>query len=174
MNIFFLDTDPVVAAQQQCDKHVPKMAVETVQMLVSAVRRHGATDADVPLTKAGTPHRGGYAHHPSTVWAGDTAGNFFWLADHGVALCREFELRFGKRHFCYGQLLELRSVGWNYVPYGAKTDVPLCIGEDLQELYGERTSFWAAPHPYRHFYRADKARFARWERGRPAPSWWME
>ena len=33
MNIFFLDKDPVKAAQMQCDKHVVKMVLETAQMV---------------------------------------------------------------------------------------------------------------------------------------------
>ena len=143
MNIFFLDTDAVKAAEMQCDKHVPKMAVESVQMLVSALRRHGATDNDVPLTKAGTPHRGGYANHPSTRWAGNTAGNFFWLADHGIALCREYTHRFGKEHACLAQLYDCHRAGWNFIPYGARTDVPLCVGEDMQRKYNAMTaSMW--------------------------------
>ena len=36
MNIFVLSTDPIEAAVQQCDKHVPKMAVESGQMLSTA------------------------------------------------------------------------------------------------------------------------------------------
>ena len=38
MNIFILDNDPVLAAQQQCDKHVVKMIVESGQMLSTAHR----------------------------------------------------------------------------------------------------------------------------------------
>ena len=38
MNIFVLDTDPVTAAQLQCDKHVVKMIVESAQMLSTAHR----------------------------------------------------------------------------------------------------------------------------------------
>jgi hypothetical protein len=173
MNIFFLHTDAQKAAEMQCDKHIPKMAVESVQMLVSALRRHGATDNDVPLTKAGTPHRGGYANHPSTRWAGDTAGNFFWLADHGIALCREYTYRFGKEHACLAQLYDCHRAGWNFIPYGARTDVPLCVGEDMQRKYNKMTaSMWDAVEVYRDFYHADKAEFAKWEKGRPAPSWW--
>lgn len=172
MNIFFLDTDPKEAAVMQCDKHVSKMAVESVQMLVSALRRHGATDADVPLTKAGTPHRGGHPNHPSTVWAGDASGNFHWLAHHAVELCREYTFRYGKVHACESQALLCAELGWDLIPYGARTDVPLCVGEDFHELYGTRSSFWAAPGAYRHFYRATKSGFARWERGRSAPVWW--
>ena len=50
MNIFVLDEDPAIAAQMMCDKHIPKMIVETFQMLGSALRRHGATDEQMPLT----------------------------------------------------------------------------------------------------------------------------
>ena len=38
MNIFVLHKDPTVAAQMLCDKHVPKMIVESAQML-STVHR---------------------------------------------------------------------------------------------------------------------------------------
>ena len=38
MNIFILDNNPIKAAQQQCDKHVVKMIVESGQML-STVHR---------------------------------------------------------------------------------------------------------------------------------------
>ena len=55
MNIFVLDDDPAIAAQMMCDKHIPKMIVETFQMLGSALRRHGATDEQMPLTSKGTP-----------------------------------------------------------------------------------------------------------------------
>ena len=38
MNIFVLDKDPRVAARMLCDKHVPKMIVESAQMLSTAHR----------------------------------------------------------------------------------------------------------------------------------------
>ena len=90
MNIFILDTNPVLAARMHCDKHVPKMCVEAAQMMASALRRHGATDEDMPLTKAGKPYKGGYAHHPCTVWAGESEITSFGLARHAIALCAEY------------------------------------------------------------------------------------
>ena len=57
MNIFVLHTNPETAARMHCDKHVPKMCVEAAQMMASALRRHGATDEQMPLTKSGTPTR---------------------------------------------------------------------------------------------------------------------
>jgi len=38
MNIFFLDRDPYKAALALCDKHVPKMLLESTQMLSTAVQ----------------------------------------------------------------------------------------------------------------------------------------
>ena len=38
MNIFYLDKDPIVAAQMSCDKHVCKMIIESAQMLSTAHR----------------------------------------------------------------------------------------------------------------------------------------
>jgi hypothetical protein len=55
MNIFILHEDPVVAAQMQCDKHVPKMVVESAQMLSTA---HRMLDGTVQI-----PHQ-----NPVNVW----------------------------------------------------------------------------------------------------------
>ena len=38
MNLFILNKDPIIAAQQQCDKHVVKMPLESGQMLSTAHR----------------------------------------------------------------------------------------------------------------------------------------
>ena len=38
MNIFAINENPIVAAQEQCDKHVVKMIVESAQMLSTAHR----------------------------------------------------------------------------------------------------------------------------------------
>ena len=188
MNIFFLDKDPVLAGQMQCDKHVPKMCVETVQMLVSALRKNQWTDDMLPLTKAGTVHKGGYANHPSTVWAGHNVQNFAWLLDHGLELCREFESRFNKQHACWDQLqhildtLNLESTKYAYA-WGPTdkhdptylSNVPLCIGEKLQWYYGQKDApLEHAVNMYRQFYKMDKWEFASWSKGRDCPEWWYE
>ncbi len=33
MNIFVLDENPIRAAEMMCDKHIPKMVVESAQMM---------------------------------------------------------------------------------------------------------------------------------------------
>ena len=100
MNIFVLYEDPVKAAQAMDCVRVPKMVVESAQMMASALRRHGATDEQMPLTKSGTPYKGGYHHHPCTVWAGESQENWMWLAHHAMQLCEEYYKRFNKMHAC--------------------------------------------------------------------------
>lgn len=171
MNIFVVDQDPVVAANSLCDKHVPKMIVETTQMLVSALRRHGASDDDVPLTKSGTPHKGGYPNHPATRWVGDSRTNAEWLLEHGFGLCSQFEFRFNKEHACFTQLAKVMDT-LDFIPDHGLTDVALCVGEELQN--GRTHAPIAdAVHVYRNFYRIDKAEFAKWDKGVDAPVWWQ-
>ena len=108
MNIFYTDTDPVVAAQSLPDRHIVKMPVEAVQMLVSACVRNNVQPN--VITKAGTVHKGGYHRHPCTVWAGDSAENAQWLHAWGWALCEEYTKRYGKVHFAQGQLATLAAL----------------------------------------------------------------
>ncbi len=100
MNLFILHTDPVIAAKYYCDLHVPKLVVECYQMLGSAVRKHGATDEQMPLTQKKTPLVGGYPNHPVTIWVSMSRDNYRWTIAHALALCSEFQKRFGKEHYC--------------------------------------------------------------------------
>ena len=120
MNIFVLDLNPTLAARMHCDKHIPKMCVEAAQMMASALRRHGATDDQMPLTKKGTPYKGGYHHHPCTLWVGDSRANFEWLAAHAVALSFEYWFRFKKKHACAGPIKNMVFLG-NLIPEGELT-----------------------------------------------------
>jgi hypothetical protein len=112
MNIFVLDEDPAQAARYLDDVRLPKMCVESAQMMASALRRHGATDEQMPLTKAGKPYKGGYAHHPCTVWVGDSEANFVWMAVHAQELISEYTKRFGKIHACQTPIFEMVDLGF--------------------------------------------------------------
>ena len=162
MNIFILDTDPITAAQMHCDKHVPKMCVEAAQMLASALRRHGATDEMMPLTKAGKPYKGGYAHHPCTVWAGDSGANFRWLAQHGLALCLEYSMRFGKQHACHEPIGMMYAIHGT-VPHDELTPFALAMPDEYRND--------DAVVAYQAYYHSKQ--FAKWEKGTPTPDWWQ-
>ena len=83
MNLFVTDEDPVVSAIALADKHVVKMVLEATQTL---------------STICGGPYKPSHGHHPITIWAGATSGNFNWVREHGLALAREYTHRYGKRH----------------------------------------------------------------------------
>lgn len=170
MNIFVLDEDPIKAARMMCDKHIPKMVVETAQMMASALRRHGATDDVMPLTKRGTPYKGGYHHHPCTVWAGDSRNNYLWLLHHGLALSAEYLKRFHQMHACHAPIYEMGEL-FNMIPAGGMTPFARAFNKETYPfLYDEEQ--YTAVEAYRAYYSLDKARFAEWNKGTPAPSWW--
>lgn len=163
MNIFFVDRNPLKAAQALPDRHICKMPVEGVQMLVSALLRHGVQPNVV--TKAGTIHKGGYVNHPCTLWAGTNRSNAGWLFDHTRALCEEYRLRYGKRHFAEGQLDTIAQYLCR-LPHGGITPMPLAMPEECKV---------ADPvESYRNCIRlkvATKPGSFVWARGRPQPAW---
>lgn len=161
MNIFVLDRDAQVAAEMQCDKHIPKMVLESAQMMASAVIRHGIDTSELPLTKQGTPYKGGYKNHPCTVWAGINRSNFCWLADHAISLCDQFILRFKKVHSCVEPIFTLTSL-MDVIPKGIKTP----FAQAMPDEYKHKDAVTA----YRSYYRSKE--FAKWEKGTPPPSWW--
>ena len=167
MNIFVLHRDPTIAAQMHCDKHVPKMVVEAAQMMASALRRHGATDEDMPLTKAGKPYKGGYAHHPCTVWAGDSRANFWWLATHAQALYCAYQLRFGKKHACADPIDQMQILTDSIPEYTGTNHTGLTsFAQAMPDEYRDDNAVKA----YRAYYHSKQ--FAKWEKGTPAPDWW--
>jgi hypothetical protein len=163
MNIFVLDNDPETAAQMMCDKHIPKMIVETYQMLGSALRRHGATDDQMPLTQAGKPLKGGYHHHPCTKWVGDNICNFAWTWWHGIELCNEYTFRYGKVHSCERGIRHIGQM-FDMIPNGPQTPYAQAMPDEYKSAN--------AIDSYRRYYIMDKSRFAKWEKGREAPYWW--
>lgn len=164
MNIFVLDTNPTIAATMMCDKHIPKMVLESAQMMAQALRRHGATDEQMPLTKSGTPYKGGHPHHPCTVWAGDSRANFYWLADHALALCEEYTTRFGKTHACEQPIKQMNDMSYRIRPNNVRVLTPFALA--MPDEYRDDDAVKA----YRRYYHSKT--FAKWEKGTPAPAWW--
>ena len=104
MNIFVTSPDPVASAQCLPDKHIVKMPLETCQMLaIVASDKWGHGFGTLPKLD-GTPYKtekGAFRNHPCTVWA---QSNYTWLIMHGLALCKEYTYRYGKKHSCYSTI----------------------------------------------------------------------
>ena len=164
MNIFVLDENPVDAAKAMDCVRLPKMCVESAQMMASALRRHGATDDQMPLTKKGTPYKGGYHHHPCTVWVGDSRANFEWLAAHAVALCWEYWFRFSKKHACAGPIKNMVFLG-KLIPEGELTP----FAQAMPDEYKDDDVVKA----YRAYYhsKVDSPGGVHYRHTRP-PEWW--
>jgi hypothetical protein len=107
LNIFATSPWPAECAIVLPDRHVTKMSLECCQMLsiVASDWYHGYGT----LPKAdGTPYstaKGAFRNHPCTQWAAESIHNAYWLIKHGMNLCDEFHLRYGKPHSCYNTLL---------------------------------------------------------------------
>lgn len=183
MNIFVLDTDPRVAAQLQCDKHVVKMIVESAQMLSTAHRmldgalsleanasgrrikrwRLADTEQDALLYKAV------HMNHPCTVWTRETAGNYDWHYAHFVALCNEYTYRYGKIHATETLLrTALMTRPMNIDPRGP-TQFALAMKAQPQCMHSDDSV-----RSYREFYRTKKERFSMVWSNREVPTWFND
>ena len=182
MNIFVLDQDPAIAAKMLCDKHVPKMIVESAQMMSTAHRMLDGSPTRRPSKSGKTMqqyyefddkvkdellYKAVHKYHPCTTWTMASKANYVWHYRHFIAMGNEFEYRFGKSHASITKLgVALAKIPKNIPDIGqtpfalAMSAYPECIVEDN------------AVESYRNFYVVDKIRFAKWDRGRPTPQWW--
>ena len=152
MNIFVLSNDPVEAASMMCDKHVLKMIIESGQMLCAAHEPGFA------------PWKRTHYNHPCSIWARTTTSNYRWLVEHGLALCREYTKRYGKVHKSEEVIQWCKKNVPPSVPEGPLTPFAIAIKDPKYHLS-------TAVESYRAYYKADKARFAKWKNTNP-PSWW--
>ena len=159
MNIFFLDKSPEKSAQYLCDKHIPKMLLESCQMLSTAIQSYtGRIDG---------LYKPAYPNHPMTKWVGDTRNNFRWAIDNAVSINDEYTKRFGKLH---KSSVVLNKIWFeNYIdlmPREKFTEPPQCMPDE----YRDKDYVTA----YRRYYNTDKKYFAKWEKGRSCPEWWIQ
>ncbi len=112
MNIFVVDTDPTLSAQQLPDRHVTKMILESAQMLSIVFSNHYWGIGQV-MKVDGTPfktEKGAFKNHPCTQWVAEYIENCAWLIQHGQSLCSEFRARYGKPHGLEQSLLDTESL----------------------------------------------------------------
>ena len=155
MNIFVVNTNPIIAARDLCDKHVVKMITESVQLLSWAMISIGL---EGPYKKSDR-----HWNHPCTKWTRETFENYYWLYRHADELGKEYTRRYGKYHLAHKKLHD---------------DVPIWI--DLPEFgltpFANCTPYKDAGdivEAYRKFYVFEKSKFAKWQKGSSAPYWYV-
>ena len=130
MNIFVVDNSPTVAANALHDRHIVKMALETAQILCTVAHGLGLPARYKPTHK----------NHPCTVWAGANSGNVRWLIKHGIEICNEYTIRFGRTHASEQVIVEVGMLLWDAVPAGERTPFAQVMpdeyrGDDAVEAY---------------------------------------
>ena len=107
MNIFATSPWPAESAIVLPDRHINKMPVECCQLL-AIVASKWYHNYGTLAKKDGEPYateKGAFRNHPCMIWVSQSPNNAYWLIKHGMNLCDEFHLRYGKPHSCYNTLL---------------------------------------------------------------------
>ena len=151
MNIFILNEDPEIAAQEQCDKHVVKMILETAQMLCSAYPNGDA------------PYKRTHFNHPCTIWARQSFNNYKWLILHGKALCKEYTKRYNKVHKSQ-KIIEWCDLNKVLLDFPKQGITPFI--QAMPDEYKDESAVKA----YRKYYCVEKKAFAKWDKT-DKPKW---
>ena len=93
MNIFYFNHSPITSAEEQPDKMLVKMPLETAQMLCTAHHCYGDKDQ-----VENVPYKQAHLNHPSTIWTRRSKSTYMWLYNHMIALGDEYKKRYGKTH----------------------------------------------------------------------------
>ena len=161
MNIFFLDRDPYKAALALCDKHVPKMLLESAQMLSTAVQANAEKKFDDLYKPA-------YPKHPMTIWVGFNRDCFRWALENAVYINHQYEQRFNKGHKSFRVIETIYNNNYiDDISNGFFKEPPQC----MPDQYKLRSDLYVKA--YRKYYQGAKAYFAKWEKGVFAPEWWV-
>ncbi len=183
MNVFALSDDPREAAQDQCDKHIPKMVVESGQMLSTAHRMSDGVKRSERSSKGRmisiyelSDHREGilykavHYNHPCTVWTRESDVNYRWHYRHFTALCDEYTYRYGRIHLTDKRLRNALSILPLNIPrFGRSTPFPLAMQSNPECMFPEDPI-----KSYRLFYQTKQERFKmRWDKGRKKPDWFI-
>lgn len=190
MNVFPLEENsktklpcPVESARAQCDKHIPKMPVESGQMLSTVHRMLDGVECRRP-SKSGktnvkywrhpddqmevTLYKAVHMYHPCTVWTAQSSENYRWHYEHFVALCKEYEYRYGKVHKTFAQLQYPLSILPRNIPQGEMTPFPLAMKSNPECMFPEDPV-----KSYRLFYQTKQERFKMVWTKREKPGWFQ-
>ena len=180
MNIFYTNHNPVICAQEHCDKHVIKQLLESVQLLSTAHRVLDGTEyvdsssgRRIKRWKLDDPeldnllYKVSHCNHPSAVWVRKGHENYEWLHSLLVELCKEYTFRYGKIHKCeYSGLVDaLHYLPFN-IPVKLFSEPPACM-PDKYIVAGDAVA------SYQNYVRDGKQHIHSWK-NRPVPYFIVE
>ena len=165
MNIFALDMSPKSSAQMMMDSHVIKMPTESMQMMSTIATHLGIEDA---------PYKPVMLNHPCTIWARQTSQNYRWLREHCLELCKEYTVRYGRKHKVEETLENYASVFnqvENILPATGLTPFGIAMADKYRiARESNENGFDFAVRSYRHYYLQGKWKISSWKT--QEPEWW--
>lgn len=163
MNRFLIEHHPDAIAKSLCDQHVVKMPLEEAQMLCTSLWHHAPEYAE----EKGL-YKPVHQKHPCTIWAMDNQMNYAFAWRLYTSMLYEYTKRYNKTHGASKHWAALRD-GVKYLPDTTNfcTPHPQCFSGHDELKTDEHWPIQA----YRAFYKVDKLRFARYNKGREMPEW---
>ena len=161
MNRFIIEFNVEDIAKSLCDQHIVKMPLEEAQMLCTALWHHAPEYAEEHDL-----YKPVHQKHPCTLWAMQTRANYRYAYDLYQAMLVEYTHRYGKVHGASKHRFALGNAP-KFIPDGWWTPHPQCFS-GLDHL---KTDEQFPIRAYREFYKADKLKFARYNKGRSMPEW---
>ena len=163
-----------------CDKHVVKMIVESGQMLSTAWR---VLDGDQYTELSANNRRikrwklpyemfeqmlykASFVGHPCTRWVMENDQNYYWLAAHAYALCKEYTYRYKKVHKAEDMISYIR---YRKPANIKKADSITPFAQAMPEEYKNPNAVEA----YRAYYLGEKRDITQWKNSE-TPSWFQE
>jgi hypothetical protein len=180
MNIFYIQSDPILAAQQMVNRHTVKMILESGQILSTTHRvidgkkvqyiktaKNGKKKVDIKLVlpddREHILYKTAHVNHPSTIWARQSIENYNWLVQHTLALGEEFTYRYGKIHKTIQEVLPALMSPPNNLIKTEFTKMPCCM--DDQYIISDDPIV-----NYRNYYANGKKDLHQWK-NREKPEW---
>ena len=161
MNMFFLDSDPIKAAQQYCDTHNSKIILEIAQCLCTALWVNGIE----------APYKPTHKNHPVSKWTRNTRENWQWTLDHVKALLEEKIKRTNVGHKSYSVIESIKDIPIPF-PSSGLEKFPVCIADDKKCRQDQRFTESDPVLCYKLYYIYDKAEIAKWKNSE-IPNWFL-
>lgn len=153
MNAFYLAEDLAESASYHVDSHCIKIILEAAQCLSTAKWELGE-EAHYKAT---------HKNHPTCVWTRTSLDNYNWMANYGLALCKEYTFRYGKIHKTQPVLQDLINNPPKNIPDIGKTKFYLAMPDSCKINDDPVLS-------YRNYYNKEKKHLFKWKK-REVPNW---
>lgn len=190
MNIFYLDSNPEIAAKYHIDRHVIKMLIEYGQILstchrvldgkfvmftnpdTNKIKKFLKLDNEIiengiVVNKLCCSHS--HINHPSNKWVRLSKQNYLWLYSLWEELHKEFLYRYlgkDKSHKTFREYSEFLKTPPNNISDDCFTEPLLAMPEHYQIDNNAVLS-------YRNYYIGDKIKMSSWK-NREKPEWFKE